>query len=401
MHLRDQQRFEREDKDMALGNNIKKYRRDLGITQEELAGILCVTGQAVSKWESGAGMPDVTQIVPLAQALNVTTDALFGFTPENYDIRLAEEVHQKANNLRDSGEQSQGALEAVEYLDRQCEENVFNYGIMMHYVQAVAHMSRYVNPQNSYYAALLKDDEKKWKKIIRTAENRAMQVNRYSNDKDLADKCHYALAWLCWHCQEWEKGRQHIEALPTIRSNMLQETLLPYYIPIDTEDGKERWKAQIRDNYQNYIRAINKQIVYTAEAMSWVSPLKDVEENCRWGISIMEEFMKDDRMRALCQGFYRDTCKFLIAAYLKAGEAGKAAEEWKRLSAKIDEYVAFCSEVNERTKAEMVRIYGEKAAGNMSHYTREWIDGRLEFILGQLKSRCSAEVFSEFEKLIV
>ncbi len=47
---------------MALGNNIKKYRRDLGITQEELAGILCVTGQAVSKWESGAGMPDVTQI---------------------------------------------------------------------------------------------------------------------------------------------------------------------------------------------------------------------------------------------------------------------------------------------------------------------------------------------------
>lgn len=38
---------------MSLGNNIKKYRHDLGITQEELAGILCVTGQAVSKWESG------------------------------------------------------------------------------------------------------------------------------------------------------------------------------------------------------------------------------------------------------------------------------------------------------------------------------------------------------------
>ncbi|MCR4945751.1 MAG: hypothetical protein K5929_02245, partial [Lachnospiraceae bacterium] len=78
----------------------------------------------------------------------------------------------------------------------------------------------------------------------------------------------------------------------------------------------------------------------------------------------------------------------------------KAAEEWKRLSAKIDEYVAFCSEVNERPKAEVVRIYGEKAAGNMSHYTREWIGGKMEFMLGQLKSRCSAEVFSEFEKLI-
>ena len=44
---------------MSLGNNIKKYRRALGITQEELAGILCITSQAVSRWESEAGMPDI------------------------------------------------------------------------------------------------------------------------------------------------------------------------------------------------------------------------------------------------------------------------------------------------------------------------------------------------------
>ena len=89
---------------MSLGNNIKKYRHDLGITQEELAGILCVTGQAVSKWESGAGLPDVTQIVPLAQALNVSTDALFGFAAESYDHKLADEVWFEAVKLRDSGE---------------------------------------------------------------------------------------------------------------------------------------------------------------------------------------------------------------------------------------------------------------------------------------------------------
>ncbi len=63
----------------------------LGITQEELASVLCVTGQAVSKWESGAGLPDITQVVPLAQALNVSTDALFGFAVESYDHKLADE----------------------------------------------------------------------------------------------------------------------------------------------------------------------------------------------------------------------------------------------------------------------------------------------------------------------
>ena len=72
---------------MSLGNNIKKYRRELGITQEELAGILCVTSQAVSKWESGSGLPDISQVVPLAQALNVSTDALFGINENSYDKR--------------------------------------------------------------------------------------------------------------------------------------------------------------------------------------------------------------------------------------------------------------------------------------------------------------------------
>lgn len=385
---------------MSLGNNIRKYRRDLGITQEELANILSVTSQAVSKWESGAGLPDITQVIPLAQALNVSTDALFGFNAESFDIKLAEEVKKKADELRDSGEQSHGALSAVEYLDKQCESNIFNYGIYTRYVQAVAHMSRYVNPDNSYYSGLLENDGNQWKQIIRLAENRAMQVIRYADNKKLSDECHYALAWLCWHTQEWEKGRQHIAALPSISNNMLQETLLPYYINRDTEEGKMNWEAQIRSNYQDYIRAINKQIVYTAEAMMWVSPLDETEANCRWGIAIMDEFMKNDRMIAHCQGFYRETYKFLIAAYLRNNKPKKAAEEWKKLIAKIDEHVMFCQEINNKDHDEVVRSFGVKAANNMASYTREWIDGKISFMLGQLKSVSSNEVYAEFEKMI-
>lgn len=385
---------------MSLGNNIKRFRRELGITQEELAGILCITSQAVSKWESGAGLPDITQVVPLAQALNVSTDALFGLNPDAYDVKLAKEVKEKANTLRDSGEPDQAALNAVEYLDRQCEENIFNYGILTAYVQAVAHMSRFVNPNNAYYAGLLKDDSRQWNKIARTAENRAMQVIRYSEDKILSDECHYALAWLCWHTSEWEKGRQHIEELPSVGSNMLQETLLPYFNDITTDEGKEKWKAQVRDNYQNFIRALNKQIVYSAESMMWACPLSEVEENCLWGISIMDSFIANEKMRPYCQGFYRDTYKFLIAAYLRNGEPAKAAQKWERLAEKIDEYVNFCQEINARDPDETIRVYGIKAADNMKSYTREWIDGKLQFMLGQLKTMCNEEVFSEFSKMI-
>ena len=50
----------------TMGQIIRRLRRDSGMTQDELAEILGVTFQAVSKWENDAGMPDISQIVPLA-----------------------------------------------------------------------------------------------------------------------------------------------------------------------------------------------------------------------------------------------------------------------------------------------------------------------------------------------
>jgi len=41
-----------------LGNNIRNFRKNKGLTQEELADLLNITPQAVSRWESTAGMPD-------------------------------------------------------------------------------------------------------------------------------------------------------------------------------------------------------------------------------------------------------------------------------------------------------------------------------------------------------
>ena len=61
---------------MNLGDTIRDKRKKLSLTQSQLAEMLGVSTQAVSKWERGAGYPDVTQIVPLARILQVSTDAL-------------------------------------------------------------------------------------------------------------------------------------------------------------------------------------------------------------------------------------------------------------------------------------------------------------------------------------
>ena len=63
---------------MSIGQTIKKLRKERNFTQEELAEQLNVTFQAVSKWENEAGLPDISQIVPIASVFGVSTDVLFG-----------------------------------------------------------------------------------------------------------------------------------------------------------------------------------------------------------------------------------------------------------------------------------------------------------------------------------
>ena len=63
---------------MSISANIKRLRTERSLTQEQLAEALSVTAQAVSKWETSETYPDGALLVPLAQALGVSLDVLFG-----------------------------------------------------------------------------------------------------------------------------------------------------------------------------------------------------------------------------------------------------------------------------------------------------------------------------------
>lgn len=63
---------------MSISENIAKYRKQKGYTQEKLGEILGVTNQAVSKWESAVSMPDVMLLPKIADALGITLDGLYG-----------------------------------------------------------------------------------------------------------------------------------------------------------------------------------------------------------------------------------------------------------------------------------------------------------------------------------
>lgn len=61
---------------IQIGRLIYEKRKELGLTQQELADRLQITNKAVSKWENGDGMPDVNLLAPLAKELGLTVDEL-------------------------------------------------------------------------------------------------------------------------------------------------------------------------------------------------------------------------------------------------------------------------------------------------------------------------------------
>ncbi|MBO4562660.1 MAG: helix-turn-helix domain-containing protein [Clostridia bacterium] len=73
---------------MELNNKLRSLRLAKGVTQEQLAAELGVTSQAISKWERGTTMPDISLLPELSVFFGVSIDELFGLTEEKEYERI-------------------------------------------------------------------------------------------------------------------------------------------------------------------------------------------------------------------------------------------------------------------------------------------------------------------------
>lgn len=82
---------------VKTGEIISMARKEKGLTQKQLAEVLHISDRTVSKWERGAGFPDVALLEPLADALGLSVTSLLRGekSPEgrsDEDVRLAVRV---------------------------------------------------------------------------------------------------------------------------------------------------------------------------------------------------------------------------------------------------------------------------------------------------------------------
>ena len=112
---------------MSLSQNIKRLRLEKNLTQEQLASMLGVSAQAVSKWETTDTYPDGTLLIPLAKELGVSLDELF----ENDSVSMADTAKKIMTLIRKTPRESRFQL--VRDLGWQIERGLFGgldeYGV--------------------------------------------------------------------------------------------------------------------------------------------------------------------------------------------------------------------------------------------------------------------------------
>lgn len=371
---------------ISIGNNIKMARKKMGLTQEELASQLGVTAQAVSRWESETGMPDISMVVPLARTLSISTDTLFGLTQTSYNELYYLEVKGKIDELYDGMDQAGSAFETCRYLQAEILKDPANYAILCLFVEAVANLSRYVD-FNDY-------KKEEWPDIRDTAIRNGLQVIRYSTDTELIERTHFALAWIYIHEADYVSAREHINTLPSVASNRLQESILTELAFF--EHGLEIGKDVLRKNLQNFTRAINKEIRYAVETFRWNASSEETISLGKWGLRIIDVLSENPDMISYCRGFTRDCHKYLISAYLNMKKYKEAANQYEELKKDMERHFKYYQMVLQ-TESERKK-FDANALRYMSSYTEEFIDKKQKEILNQIQNWHGEEVYAMFSK---
>ena len=98
-----------------INENIKFYRKEKGFTQEQLAEAMGVSVGAVSKWENGASVPELSLIMELADFFEISVDALLGYKMQN---NSSAEYAERIDSFQDAKKYDESISEAEKALKK-------------------------------------------------------------------------------------------------------------------------------------------------------------------------------------------------------------------------------------------------------------------------------------------
>ena len=321
----------------TIGNNIKTYRKNKGFTQEELADLLNVTPQAVSKWESENGLPDTSMLIPLAKVLGVSTDALLGYDSLAENEELIKRVEETIKVMRDSDEdRSVKALKLSEYLSTETTLNPGCFEIIKDYVQETANLSMYADPR---LENCFPDDQERLYKLYKDAIRKGVYLISHCPDMALVVKTHFMVAWIYIHMEDYDNARAHIDVLPSIETGCIKEKIameLTFF-----ESGFGKMKGDIDDKSELLFDVVASFLNTIAQDYGWYGDKDEALKICEWCDGIVKAFVA--RKESLNMTHYlrvrRSITFFKLVALKRSGDndgAIKLYNEFKEAVEKED-----------------------------------------------------------------
>ena len=102
---------------MTFSEKLKEARKNAGLSQEQLAEKLCVSRQAVTKWETGKGMPDIENIKAVSGLLNVSIDYLLSDESEAALGEIREKIDLESYSPSNGAKTKRDACVAEKFPD--------------------------------------------------------------------------------------------------------------------------------------------------------------------------------------------------------------------------------------------------------------------------------------------
>ena len=264
----------------SIGKNIRKLRKERNLTQEELAELLNITSQAISKWENETGMPDISQIIPLARVFGVSTDLLFGIssTNEQNDVeKIIKDLHIKNKNLEiDDYEEYKQKSEALKHYPN-------NFTLLYScFVKGCFLL------QTEWQEKLSKEEQES---IYNECIRQSNVIFSYCPNTDIVINTKRELVGLMVVKKEHEKAMKLISELPNNVTDVSSMILARFFI------GNKNWSGAIETCHKNMyelLREMQHQSKLLASAYMRSGQYDKAEKTCRTMLDLIHAVFKDE-----------------------------------------------------------------------------------------------------------
>lgn len=305
----------------TIGENIKIMRKKCGFTQDELASRLSVTPQAISKWENGNGLPDITQLIPLAKIFGVTTDSLLGIQNSFYGKAHIEAVEKHIELLMSASKPiAEKCLSAYIYLRGESEKEPTNYTLMCRCISYGAEISRYAD-----FNGFLADDIGFRDEIFKDCEHKNGCITKYCDDNAIVEESDFAMAWIYIHLKKYDKAKYLIDRLPSLESNSMKESIMAQLI--NFQYGFKKEKEYINDNIRKLMRVTAKEFIYSFEDYAHSASSEEAIEIGNKFLDIIEAYKAFEYLNPEIIKWEFHIRKYLPKCYVKNNDFERASNE--------------------------------------------------------------------------